>query len=113
MKDVECFKFHKEGHFANKCPEIKAKDAKGSFKVRKVDDSRVKEEVEAKAIRQICIRYLDLNAERKDRFMRYWIILSNLGQVRIGAHNEGHLAKIFVDKRANCNQQLVENFIGP
>jgi hypothetical protein len=23
LKDVECFKCHKKGHYANKCPEIK------------------------------------------------------------------------------------------
>ena len=103
MKDVECVKCHKKRHYANKCTEIKAKDAKGSFKVRKVDDSSVKEDGEAKVIRQIRIRYSDLNAEREDPFMRYWIILSNLGQVRIGDHNERHLSKIFVDTGANCN----------
>jgi len=31
MKDVDCFKCHKKGHYANKCPEIKAKDAKVAF----------------------------------------------------------------------------------
>ena len=35
--------------------------------------------------------------------MRYWVILSNLGQMRIGPENEGHLAKVFVDTGANCN----------
>ena len=35
--------------------------------------------------------------------MIYWILLSNLGQVRIGEHNEEHLAKIFLDTGANCN----------
>ena len=71
MKDVECFKCNKMGHYASKCPKIKAKDTKGAFKVRKVDDSSVKEELEAKSIRQIYIRYSDLNAERQDPFMRY------------------------------------------
>ena len=70
MKDVECFKFHKMGHYANKCPEIKPKVAKGA----KVDESSVKEEREANSIHQIRIRYSDLNAEREDSFMRYWII---------------------------------------
>ena len=31
MRDVECFKYHKMGHYANKCPEIKAKDTKGGI----------------------------------------------------------------------------------
>ena len=48
MKDVECFKCRKKGHYANKCPESKAKDAKEAFKVRKVDDSSVKEDGERK-----------------------------------------------------------------
>ena len=43
MKAVECFKCHKKGHYANKCPEIKAKEAKGAFTVLKVDASSVKE----------------------------------------------------------------------
>jgi len=84
VKDVACFKCHKKGHYANKCPKIKATDAKGAFKVRKVDNSSVKEELEAKSIRQIRIRYSDLNAEREDPFIRYWIILTDLGQLRIG-----------------------------
>ena len=42
MNDVECccFKCHKMGHYANKCPEIKAKDTIGAFKGRKVDESK-------------------------------------------------------------------------
>ena len=35
--------------------------------------------------------------------MRHWIILSNLGQIRLGSDNEGHLARIFIDTGANCN----------
>jgi len=55
--------------------------------------------------RNLSVRFVSgiLISMRKDPFMRYWIILSNLGQVRICAHNEGHLAKIFVDTGANCN----------
>ena len=34
--------------------------------------------------------------------MRHWIILSNLGQIRLGSDNERHLARIFVDNGANC-----------
>ena len=51
MKDVECFKCQKNGQDAKKCPEIKAKEKKGAFKVRKVDDYCVQEEGEAKSIR--------------------------------------------------------------
>jgi len=39
---VECCRCHKEGHYANKCPEAKAKDAKdtkGATKIRKIEDS--------------------------------------------------------------------------
>jgi len=60
MKDIEWIKFLKKGHYANKCREIKAQDTKVAFKVRKLDDSSVKEEEEVKSIPQICIRYWDL-----------------------------------------------------
>jgi len=36
LMDVECFKCHKKGHYANKCPESKAKDGKAPMKVRKI-----------------------------------------------------------------------------
>ena len=32
LKDVECFKCHKKGHYANTCPDAKSKDGKGFFK---------------------------------------------------------------------------------
>ena len=35
--------------------------------------------------------------------MRFWVILSNLGQERVGAENEGHPVRVFVDTCANCN----------
>ena len=38
LKDVECFKCHKKGNYANKRPESKAKDGKGWMKMRKIDD---------------------------------------------------------------------------
>ena len=38
LKDVECYIYHKKGHYANKCPEIKAKDTKGTLKVRKMEE---------------------------------------------------------------------------
>ena len=37
IKDVECFKCHKKGHYANKCPDAKEKDGKGYFKARQLD----------------------------------------------------------------------------
>ena len=40
VKDVEYYKCHKNGNDANKCPQIKAKDSKGAFKVRKVNPIR-------------------------------------------------------------------------
>ena len=40
LKDVECFKCRKKGHYANKCPKIMSKEkSKGVFKVRKEDQS--------------------------------------------------------------------------
>ena len=45
IKDVECFKCHKKGHYANKCPDAKAKDGTGFFKVRQlVETSAAKNE---------------------------------------------------------------------
>ena len=63
LKDVECFKCHKKGHYANKCPEIKVKDGKPPVKVRKMDDSGPKSDPEAKSVRQIRIRYSDIEAQ--------------------------------------------------
>ena len=34
MTNVECYRCHKKGHYANKCPEAKPKNSKGTFKVR-------------------------------------------------------------------------------
>ena len=66
-----------------------------------MEDSKPKEEL--KSLRQIRIRYLDLKENVSDPFMRYWIILSNLGPIRMGIECEDHLAKIFVETGANCN----------
>ena len=90
-----------KGLYANKCPEIKAKGAKGAFKVRKMGDYSVKEEGTRKQLVRFASGIRISNAEREDPFMRYWIILSNLGQVGIGTHNKGHLAKIFADTGAD------------
>ena len=43
----------KTGHYAKKCPEIKAKDTKGPLKVRKMDEGITKDDAETKSIRQI------------------------------------------------------------
>ena len=58
---------HKRGHYANKCPHAKAKDGKGYFKVRQLED-RSAEKNEEKWNRQIRIRHSDLNT---DPFVRY------------------------------------------
>ena len=101
---VECFKCHKKGHYADKYPEAKAKDGKSSLKMRKIDDSGPKQEPEAKSVRQIRIRYSDIEDNRNDPFMRHWIILSNLGQIRLDSDNESHLEMgIFVVIGADCN----------
>ena len=62
-----------------------------------------KPESEAKSVRQIRFRYSDIEEKSSDPFMRHWIILSNLGQIRLGSDNEGHLARIVVDTDANFN----------
>ena len=46
LKDVECYKCHKKEHYANKCPEIKAKDTKGPLKVRKMDEGITKDDAD-------------------------------------------------------------------
>ena len=60
LKDVECFKCHKKGHNANKCPDAKSKDGKGFFKVRQLEEPAMDKKDE-KSIRQIRIRHSDLN----------------------------------------------------
>ena len=42
--------------------------------------------------------------------MQYLVILSNLGQARVGPENDGHLVKVFVDTGANCDTSR-ENFM--
>ena len=54
-------------------------------------------------VRQIRIRNSDIEDKRADPFMRHWIILSNLSQIKLGLDYEGHLARIFVYTGANCN----------
>ena len=71
--------------------------------MRKIDDSGPKKESELKSVRQIRVRYSDIEGKRPDPFMRHCIIKSNLGQIRIGSDNEVDLARIFVDTGANCN----------
>ena len=86
LKDVECFKCHKKGHYANKCPEIKVKDGKPPVKVRKMEDSGPKSDPEAKSVRQIRIRYSDIEEQNSDPFMRHWILLkkSRADQIGVG-----------------------------
>ena len=66
-----------------------------------MEERNIKEDPEKKSIRQIRVRFFDLEKDTKDPFMRYRVILSNLGQLRIGPENERHLAKVFVDSGAN------------
>ena len=54
---MECFKNHKKGYYANKCPESKDKDGKAPMKVCKIEDFGPKPDSEAKSVRQIRIRY--------------------------------------------------------
>ena len=48
-----------------------------------MEDSGPKSDPEAKSIRQIRIRYSDIEKENSDPFMRHWIILKKIGQIRL------------------------------
>ena len=63
------------------------------MKLRKIEDFEPKPDPEAKSVRQIRIRYSDIEEPNSDPFMRHWIILKNLRQIRLGSDYEGHLAK--------------------
>jgi len=102
LKDVECFKCHKKGHYANKCHDAKSKDGKGFFKVRQLEEPALDKKDE-KSIRQIRIRHSDLNRNDSDPFLRYWIKVYDLaGPIRDALH-PGYLAHVFVDTGGNCN----------
>jgi hypothetical protein len=107
---VECYKCHKKGHYANKCPEIKAKDTKGPLKARKMEQGITQDDVEKKSIRQIRVRFSDLESETKDPFMRFCVILSNLGHERIGVQNEG-IQREYLWIQALTVTQYRENFM--
>jgi len=68
-----------------------------------MEEGNIKEDPEKKSIRQIRVRFSDLEKDTKDPFARSWVILSNLEQARIDPENEGHPAKVFVDTGASCN----------
>ena len=53
--------------------------------------------------------FSDLELDTKVPFVRYWVILSNLGHLRIIPHNEGHLVKVFVHNDAHC-KTISRNF---
>ena len=63
IKDVECFKYHKKGHYANKCRDEKAKDGKGFFlKVRQLEEPSAEKKDQS---------HSDLNSADYDPFLRY------------------------------------------
>ena len=62
-----------------------------------MEEGITKDDVEKKSIRQIRVRFSDLESETKDPFMGFLVILYNLGQERIGVENEGHPVRVFVD----------------
>ena len=76
LKDIECFKY----------PYAKAKNGKGYFKVRQLEDPST-EKKDEKSIRQIRIRHSDLNNGYHDPFIRYWIKIYDLsGPARDPTH---------------------------
>ena len=101
LKDVKCFKCHKKEDYANKCPEIKAKESKEVFKDRKKEEqSEIKSD--DKVVRQISMRYSDFADGYTDPFLRYWVLCYGLGPI-LDLTKNGHLARIFVDTGAYIN----------
>ena len=79
LKDIECFKCHKKGHYANTYPDAKAKEGKGYFKVRNLEEPSA-EKKDDKSIRQIRISHSDINSGEYDPFLRYWIKIYDLSR---------------------------------
>ena len=75
--------------------------------MRKIEDSTAKSDADLKSVRQLRIRhqirYSDIEDQRPDPVLRYWIFLTNLGQFRIQSDNEGHSVCIFLDTGENYN----------
>ena len=61
------------GHYANKCPEIKA-GRRDRLKFEKWMGI-TKDDAETKSIRKTRVRYSDLESETKDPYIRFWVIL--------------------------------------
>ena len=83
--------------------------------MQKIEHSGLKSDPVAKSDRQIRIHYSDMEEQNSDPFMRHWIILKNLGKIRLGSDFEGHLAKNFIDTGANCNtitRQFYSTLVG-
>ena len=87
LKDVECYKWYKKGHYRNKFPESKDKDTKGPLKVRKVRLSPRRMSRQSLFVKSE-FYFLTKDSETKDPFMRFWVIQSNLGQEMVGPDNE-------------------------
>jgi len=79
LKDVECFKCHKKGHYASKCPDAKSKDDKGVFKVRQLEEPAPFPSILDQAVNDL------------------------IGPVHDELH-PGYLAYVFVDTSANRNK---------
>ena len=97
MKNVECYRCHKRGHYTNKCPEANPKDRKGAFKVRKVEELVADKAVEEPK----SIRFSDFTAEDNDSFIKYWIKV--YGNRRSENEFLGKDVQVFVDTGANVN----------
>ena len=79
-----------------------------------MDEGITKDDAETKSIRLIRLRLSDLESETKNPLMRFWVILSNLGQERVCAENEGHPVRVFLDTGAYCNtisQKIMKHWL--
>ena len=66
---------------------------------------------EPKSICQIRVRFLDLNAENNDPFIRYWIIVYGNRKSEVGTDSEGKDVRVFLDTGANVDIMSRRQFL--
>ena len=102
LKDVECFKCHKKWHYANKRPDAKAKDGKGFFKVRRLEEPSI-DKTEEKS------KNLDLSVRSESDLRTPFFAIGSISMIWQGRDelHPGYLAHVFLDTGANCNTTIL------